>query len=73
MSSGVSPEARDDRYIYFRFVFGLTRPVANFISWSAFLSPEHGAGLVQIGALDKRLAKAQGGNGGTYIYFLMFN
>ena len=32
---------------------------AYFISWSAFLSPEHGAGLVQIGALDKRLAKAQ--------------
>ena len=24
-------------------------------SWSAFPCPEHGAGLVQIGALDKRL------------------
>ncbi len=35
-------------------------PLLVRVSWSAFPCPEHGAGLVQIGALDKRLTAARG-------------
>ena len=34
-------------------------PEISNLSWCAFPCPEHGAGLVQIGALDKRLTAAR--------------